>query len=578
MRLALLVAVASASFAQPFASTTVLSPPGSDPGSRYGSRIVLDQDTLAVSAPSFEGGIVYVYERAPREPEAWSLAKRIVPPDGCDAWRVDLEGDTLVVGGCSGSCGTSSASRVYVYNRGRGGAGNWGIFQVIPADFPSRTWHAFGDAVAISGGLLAIGDPYNETVRTYERRPANEGGWVEISRLSRDETPYVGSFGSWLEVSGRSLAISAANHCVGPSDSDIHSEGVFNFERDPAAADGFRATRHLPGPRPTDSLYGERTVLEGPTLVLNGYDGLEIHERHHRGSYRWGQRQLLEWGRAFAVRGRTVLTASNTPEGAEILLRERFKRGGGPWVLTQQYVDTTAVEYPRISDAAVGPREAIVAYGRNSPRETPGRVVIYHRQPIHADDFESSDLGLWDQKKRKVKVTEPGLAGSAHALEVTADGKGKKSFVRTRKPEHEPLVTVDLLLNPNGVALGGQDVEILRLSGGGNKSVTVTLREHLGDYRLSLWARASSGPLTRVGELDIPVHEDVPLRLEWRRATGDGHDNGVALLSRVGRSPVGTRTLANERLTIDDIRLGLPSGAKGTEGGSFLIDDLELCQ
>ncbi len=571
---ALLLLTSSVCLAQPFSGALALEQSRSDSGDLYGWRVALEGDALAVSSPAFDGGTVYLYKRDPLEPDAWTLARRFQPPDACDAWSIDLSGDTLAVGGCLSGCGKSAPAAVYLYQRDKGGADNWGLFQIIRADFPEPTEHTFGYAVAIDRDLLAIGDPELEIVRTYERKSSAAGGWTEIGRLSHDPAPF-GTFGSALALSGGTLAVGAANYCVGPSTTDFHSNGVFTFERDASAAEGWAETRHLDNPG-GDGLPGESLALEGPNLIFNGLDGIELHERDHKGLKRWGQRQLFEFSRAFAIRGRSAVLVNSQVDGAQVSVRDRIGGAGQPWSITETFFEPSSKDHRRVSSAAVGPREVVVGYGEDG--DTPRKVVIYSRDPIHADDFESGGLEQWDLSKRKVAPVEPGLAGSAFALEAVADGKGKKSFVRTRRPDQEPMVSLRFRLNANEVALGGQDVEIVRLSGGGKKNVAVTLREHKGAYRLTLWARQNSGPLLELGELDIPAREDARLLLEWMRATGDDHDNGVVRLSRIGRTSVESATLANDRLTISDIRVGFPAGAKGTAGGSFLVDDVALHQ
>lgn len=572
---ALMAFLGAPALAQSFTSATVLAPRGPDGVAAFGREVVLDGDTLAVSSPSFtsEGGVVYLYQRDLFDQNDWSLVKRINPP--CDARSIALDGDTLVIGGCRWCGELSQLASVYVYDRNRLGKDRWGLLQRIRADYPEPTRNEFGFAVAVDGASLAISDPQNDTVRTYER---GSHGWTEIARLSRD-TAFNGSFGAALELSGKTLVVGAANHCYGPSTGDFRSDGVFTFERDSRASSGWRETRHLKNTE-RESLAGELLSLEGPTLAMSGNSGLEIHERDHRGRKRWGQRQApAQFFRSFAVRGRTLAMVDTVEDGFEILVHDRVGAGRVPWIPTEEILEVDLGNTLRATDAAVGRREVVVGYGRkNWFEDVPKRVVIYHRSPIHADSFESGDLGTWEAPKRKVGVARPGLGGSDFALEVFADGKAKKSFVRTRSPKREPMVSLDFLLNANAVDLGGQQVEILRLSGGGKTNAAVTLRDRGSRYVLHLQARQNSGPLLALGELEIPIRADVRIRLEWQRATGDGHANGVARLTRVGGASVGSSLLSTDRLSISDLKLGLPAGAKGTAGGSFLIDDVTLHQ
>lgn len=58
----------------------------------------------------------------------------------------------------------------------------------------------------------------------------------------------------------------------------------------------------------------------------------------------------------------------------------------------------------------------------------------------------------------------------------------------------------------------------------------------------------------------------------WERATGPGHDNGIVRLLKKSRVAAEATDMNTDQLKISDVRLGLPSGSKGTGGGSYLVD------
>ena len=99
-------------------------PSDSQPGDRFGLRVALFGDTLAVGAPYKQAapggnaaGAVYLFQR---QGEAWSQQALLAAPDGAPfdlfGSSLALQGDTLVVGARSADLpGETNAGAVYVY-------------------------------------------------------------------------------------------------------------------------------------------------------------------------------------------------------------------------------------------------------------------------------------------------------------------------------------------------------------------------------------------------------------------------------------------------------------------------------
>jgi len=168
-------------------------------GEGFGATISLQGDELYVASPNFSsvaGGLFRVFGRNQGGADNWGLIRE-VPESGtafCEfGTSMDVEGDFVVIGSKCGD--TSYEGRAYVYERNLGGANMWGRRQVLKAS-DAETNDRFGNAVAISGSLLAVGAPDREpgpwtgggdngAVYLFRRDPVS-GLWVEWRILTDD--------------------------------------------------------------------------------------------------------------------------------------------------------------------------------------------------------------------------------------------------------------------------------------------------------------------------------------------------------------------------------------------------------
>jgi hypothetical protein len=114
-------------------------------GQFYGRTIALSEDVLAATSTlSPTGSAVTVHERDFGGPGNWGLAKTLIPTGGAGTSfgaAVGVSGDTIVVGSPSEQLLGAYKGAVYVFERDRGGPGNWGLTQKIfgpndpPGDF-----------------------------------------------------------------------------------------------------------------------------------------------------------------------------------------------------------------------------------------------------------------------------------------------------------------------------------------------------------------------------------------------------------------------------------------------------------
>jgi hypothetical protein len=218
----------------------------------------------------------------------------------------------------------------------------------------------------------------------------------------------------------------------------------------------------------------------------------------------------------------------------------------------------------------------ITSFGED---EAGNLYVAHFRGPIYrvvgqylfASDFESGGTGDWSRRRGGLQTVSPGLRGSGRALAVPVDGSGRARFLRSNQPSAETTFVAGFDLDPNDADLGGQEIEIFRLFG--VQTHLVLKLDRVGSkYRLGLYARENGGELELVGRTKIGRSRTRAVRIEWTRATGSDAADGEAVLLIDGKVKAAAFDLRNDRLRVDQTRIGLPSGAAGTAGGSFLID------
>lgn len=184
-----------------------LASPVPTQGEGFGAAVELQGDELVVVSCSFcSAGVFRVFERDAGGVDNWGPVREVTESDAssCEFGRsMDLEGDLLVVGS---HCGGGNRGAVFVYERDLGGAGNWGRRQILqPSDV--QPGDLFGQAVALSGTLLAVGAPGRQSGRgalyLFRRDPAS-GLWIEWRTLT-DATTASSQLGQQVALDGSTL-------------------------------------------------------------------------------------------------------------------------------------------------------------------------------------------------------------------------------------------------------------------------------------------------------------------------------------------------------------------------------------
>jgi hypothetical protein len=275
----------------------------------FGQALSLDGDLLAVGAASFdergELGSVYLFERNRGGADQWGRVTRIPAPDdasleGGDGFgsSVVLSGNRLIVGAFGANAAGENSGMVYVYEQ-QGGPESWSLVQRLAAPDPAAD-EFFGERLALEGDTLAVAAPGAEEVDLFENRGGPEP-WHFVTRLVSPE-PAAEGFASQVALSGPTLAVHAWK-----------SGAVYFFER------GSDGGTWVPGARLKDH-EAASVALDGDVAVVgsksvSGSYFLYVLERNKGGLNRWGivstpTLPVMSWLTTAAIDGRLILMGS----------------------------------------------------------------------------------------------------------------------------------------------------------------------------------------------------------------------------------------------------------------------------
>ena len=236
-----------------------LMPGDETPYGYFGSALAVEGGTLVVGAPGTRvgandgQGAVYVFEESGGR---WVQTARLSAPDGAAydrlGWSVALSGTTMVAGAPDASIdGNYEQGAAYVFSR-PDTVWAYDAKLVVEDGTPDD---GFGEAVATSGGIVAIGAPqagsYSGTVRAYVKAA---GAWEQEAALVPGSAE--GRFGAALNFTGDALL-------VGSPWAD-YSGAVFQYTR----TDGVWSDATSITPAGSVSTFGASIARDGDLLVV----------------------------------------------------------------------------------------------------------------------------------------------------------------------------------------------------------------------------------------------------------------------------------------------------------------------
>ena len=189
----------------------VLQPSGLIPSDLFGQDVDIVGDTIAVGAPGSGGGegSVFIFNRVFND---WNTGTEIIGPHGEDGdgfgWTVALDHDDekrLAIGAPWDSGTGFEAGRVHVYELGGGG---WSPGAEIDSTDLGSSTNRLGLGLDFEGDNLSIGEPLQGTGRIHAMGwIAATSSWGLIETLEPTTTASYAMFGESLALSGDLLAV-----------------------------------------------------------------------------------------------------------------------------------------------------------------------------------------------------------------------------------------------------------------------------------------------------------------------------------------------------------------------------------
>ncbi len=259
----------------------------------FGYSVAIDGDIAVVGAPgaNSDAGAYFVYSRNLDGADAWGLRFWMEALSAGDYYGISVavSGDTIAIGahGDDGEADlTPGAGAVHLYQQDLGGADNWGYLgPVRPQD--AQAGDGFGLDVALSGGILVVGAPYEDGGTGDPRSDAgaayvfyqNQSGpdaWGQVAALRASDAQVWDDFGRSVSIDGDTIVVGACSENGGPGDPLSASGAAYVFQRNQGGAEAWGQVRTL---RASDAQeldwFGFSAAIDGNTIVVgaDGQDG-----------------------------------------------------------------------------------------------------------------------------------------------------------------------------------------------------------------------------------------------------------------------------------------------------------------
>ena len=217
----------------------------------FGASLAIGGDVLVIGAPNatIDGrqgaGAVYIFLRD-LQLDPWIEHKRIAPDDGdfkSSEMCIAIDGETLVVGAPYNTLDKFQEGAVYIFERNTGGDDNWAQVAKLTNLSVGFGGH-FGSSIAIQGGLLAVGasasNQHHGQVQIFERDRGGAGNWGLVTTLSYGAAQDLG----WVRAFGSSVALDGDLLLIGAEDTDVSyyymADGAaYLFQRDTVNPDNW---------------------------------------------------------------------------------------------------------------------------------------------------------------------------------------------------------------------------------------------------------------------------------------------------------------------------------------------------
>lgn len=191
---------------------------------RFGYAVAIDGDTIVVGAHGdgdlgYFAGAAYVFERDAGGDENWGQIQKLTAPDGVNfdqfGLSVAIDGNRMAIGMFSDDDPFHKSGSAYVFERGLGGPGVWGMRQKIQhADAAEQDW--FGYDVAIHGGrviagarLKASGSNIAGAAYLFSQNAGGTDAWGQTTKLLASDMDHGDRFGDPVAIGHEAIVVGA---------------------------------------------------------------------------------------------------------------------------------------------------------------------------------------------------------------------------------------------------------------------------------------------------------------------------------------------------------------------------------
>lgn len=303
---------------------------GTFPWLWFGCSVGISGDTVVVGASARDSytGAAYLFTRNHGGPDAWGEVTKLTRAVSQSDWyggAVALDGDVAVVGAHRHTGTLAQEGAAYVFGRNSGGPDSWGLVTPLAPSVPSN-YGKFGTSIAVDGDLIVVGAPDTHSVNegsvyVFARNQGGPGAWGEVARVTASD-------GDPLDVFGTSVALSGGTLVVGaPYDDTVNgmnTGSVYVFERNHGGADAWGEVAMLtaPGGAVGDE-FGHALSFDGSTLLvgvpaISPRGAVYVFGRNHGGPDAWGYVETVaptdlsgQFGYDVAVAGGLALVGAN---------------------------------------------------------------------------------------------------------------------------------------------------------------------------------------------------------------------------------------------------------------------------
>jgi len=206
-----------------------------------GYAVAIDGDTAVVGAYGdddlgSEAGAAYVFTRD--SAGAWTQQQKLTASDGVAddrfGWKVDVSGDTIVVGKESWDFFAPPPGAAYVFTRDTNGV--WSEQQKLTA-FDGEAGDYFGESVAVSLDTIVIGadgddDLGTNTGAVYVYVRDSSGSWGLQQKLTASNGVDNDAFGNAVDLDGETAVIGTSGYYINADGVYVQISTAYAFTRD----------------------------------------------------------------------------------------------------------------------------------------------------------------------------------------------------------------------------------------------------------------------------------------------------------------------------------------------------------